>query len=284
MAAKRSNIVLGILAAIILIGLTQTLFVVDQTEKAILLQLGKPVGETYGPGLHIKMPLVQNVIYFDSRILDYDARPEEILTEDKKTMVVDHYSKWRISDPLKFYRRARTIPGAQARLDDIIAAAVREALGRYSLIDLVAHKRQDIMDQVNEEAQKQAEPYGIKVIDVRIKRTDLPAENARAIYGRMKAERERQAKQYRSEGREASSRITAQADKERTVLLAEAQKGAEIARGEGDAKAVKIYAKALNQSPEFYEFQRSLEAYEKSLKDNTRVILTPKTPFLKHFN
>lgn len=282
--AKKSNIFLGVLAAIILIGLSQSLFVVDQTEKAILLQLGKPVGETYGPGLHIKMPLVQNVIYFDSRILDYDARPEEILTEDKKTMVVDHYSKWRIADPLQFYRRARTIPGAQARLDDIIAAAVREALGRYSLIDLVAHKRQEIMNQVNDEAQKQAKPYGIDVLDVRIKRTDLPAENARAIYGRMKAERERQAKQYRSEGREAAARITAQADKERTVILAEAQKNAEITRGEGDAKAVKIYAKALNKSPEFYEFKRSLEAYEKSLTDNTKIILTPKTPFLRHFN
>jgi membrane protease subunit HflC len=263
--------------------LVQTAFTVDQTQTAIVIQLGKPVGnEALGPGLHFKLPMVQNVVFFDSRILDFDARPEEITTTDKKYMNVDSYTKWRIADPLTFYTKVRTIQGARARLDDIVRSQLRVALGRYTLIEVVSHKRQEIMSAVTERSRELLAPYGIEVIDVRIKRTDLPAENARSIYGRMKAERERQAKQYRSEGREAAARIKATADKERTLLLADANKQSEIARGEGEAKAIKIYADALSQSPDFYEFTRSLEAYRNGFKKDSRFILTPKSPFLKH--
>ena len=234
------------------------------------------------PGLHFKLPLVQTVVFFDSRILDFDARPEEITTTDKKYMNVDSYTKWRIADPLTFYTKVRTTQGARARLDDIVRSQLRVALGRYTLIEVVSHKRQEIMSAVTERSRELLAPYGIEVVDVRIKRTDLPAENARSIYGRMKAERERQAKQYRSEGREAAARIKATADKERTILLAEAGKLANITRGEGEALATKIYADALSQSPDFYEFTRSLEAYRKSFRSNSRFILTPKSPFLKH--
>ncbi|MBC17764.1 Protein HflC [Pseudodesulfovibrio profundus] len=280
---KKRTVIFMVLIVLGAFALTQSAFTVDQTEKAIVIQLGKPVGDkALGPGLHFKLPLVQNVVFFDARILDFDAKPEEITTTDKKYMKVDSYTKWRIVEPLTFYTKVRTIQGGQARLDDIIRSQLRVALGRYTLIEVVSHKRQEIMDTVTARSRELLEPYGIDVIDVRIKRTDLPAENARAIFGRMKAERERQAKQYRSEGREVSARIIAEADKERSIILADAEKESEIIRGEGDAMATKIYADALGRSPEFYAFTRSLEAYRKSLKDNSRLIMTPKSPFLKY--
>ncbi|MFH1913599.1 MAG: protease modulator HflC [Pseudomonadota bacterium] len=265
------------------LGLTQVVFTVDQTERAIVLQLGRPVGdEALNPGLHFKLPLVQNVVFFDSRILDFDARPEEITTADKKYMKVDSYTKWRIFDPLTFYTKVRSVQGAQARLDDIIRSQLRVSVGRYTLIEVVSHKRLEIMTAVTQRARELLHPYGIEVVDVRIKRTDLPPENARAIYGRMKAERERQARQYRSEGREASARIIAEADKQRSIILADAEKESSITRGDGDAQATAIYAEALGQAPEFYDFMRSLEAYRKSFSDNTRFIMTPESQFLKH--
>ncbi|XPV76519.1 MAG: protease modulator HflC [Desulfovibrio sp.] len=281
MAKKQpAALIIGILVLLFLV-VTQSAYTVDQTEKAIVLQLGKPVGDTRGPGLHFKMPFVQNVIFFDSRILDYDASPAEILTKDKKNMVVDNYSKWKIADPLTFYTKVRSIPGAQARLDDIIYAELRVALGQYTLIEVVSEKRPEIMDQVTSKSNELLSPYGIQVIDVRIKRTDLPAENERAIFGRMKAERIRQAKQYRSEGSEAAQKIRAKAEKDQTIIIAEAQRESDILRGDGDAEAALIYAQALSKAPSFYEFKRSLDAYEKALKHNTRMILTPSSTFLK---
>lgn len=281
---KRSALVILILVFIGVVSIMECAYTVDQTERAIVLQFGRPVGDaSYGPGLHFKMPFIQDVIYFDSRILDYDAKPEEILTEDKKNMVVDSYAKWRIVDPLTFYRKFKTIPSALVRLDDVVRGQLREVLGRYELKEIVAHKRKDLLEEVTIRTRKQLAAFGIDVVDVRIRRTDLPPENQRAIFNRMRAERERQAKQYRAEGQEMAAKIRAQADKERAVILSEAQKQAQIIRGEGEAEATTIYAKALEEAPSFYEFKRSLEAYEKSLKENTRVIMTPNSPFLKHF-
>ncbi|BCS88588.1 protease modulator HflC [Pseudodesulfovibrio sediminis] len=280
---KKRTIVLLIAVVIGLFVLASAAFTVDQTQKAIVIQLGRPVGsKELGPGLHFKLPLVQNVVFFDARILDFDANPEEITTTDKKYMEVDSYTKWRIVDPLTFYTKVRTIQGARARLDDIVRSQLRVALGRYTLIEVVSHKRKEIMGAVTTRSAELLASYGIEVIDVRIKRTDLPAENERSIFGRMKAERERQAKQYRSEGREASARLIATADKERSIILADANKQAEIVRGEGDGLATKIYADALGQSPEFYAFTRSLEAYRKGFDANSRFILTPKSPFLDY--
>jgi membrane protease subunit HflC len=279
---KKSTIIISVLVILGAFVLTSAAFTVDQTQQAIVIQLGRPVSDRLGPGLHFKLPLVQNVVFFDARILDFDAKPEEITTTDKKYMNVDSYTKWRITDPLTFYTKVRTIQGARARLDDIVRSQLRVALGRYTLIEVVSHKRQEIMDAVTSRSKELLLPYGIEVIDVRIKRTDLPAENARSIYGRMKAERERQAKQYRSEGQEASAKIKANADKERSIILADARKQAEIIRGEGDAQATKIYAESLGQNPDFYDFTRSLDAYRRGFEKNTRFILTPKSPFLKH--
>ncbi len=271
-----------ILIFVLLIGGSQAFFTVYQTQKAIILQLGKPVGEPRGPGLHFKIPFVQNVIYFDSRLLEYDAEPAEVLTSDKKNLVVDNYSKWRIVNPLRFYRTVQTIPRAQARLDDIIYSQLRVALGRYTLTEIVSTKRAEIMSKVTKKSSELIQEFGIQVVDVRIKRTDLPPENEKAIFNRMRAERERQAMKYRSEGQERASVIKSGADKERAVILAEAKKQASEVRGEGDAQATKIYAEAVSQSPDFYAFKRSLDAYEAGFQDNTRIILTPENRFLRY--
>ncbi len=261
--------------------LLQCVFVVDQTERAILLQLGKPVGEDFGPGLNFKLPFVQNVIFFDARVLEYDSPAAEIITQDKKNMVVDNYSRWVIENPLLFYRTVRNIQGGLSRIDDIVYSQLREALGRYTLTEIVAIERSTIMEEVTAKANSLLRDYGIRVIDVRIKRTDLPKENQMAIYGRMQAERERQAKQYRSEGREEAAKITTMADRQRTVILADARRAAESARGEGEAAATAIYAQALTQDPEFYEFVRTMDAYKKTMKDQTQFVLTPESEFFK---
>jgi membrane protease subunit HflC len=194
---------------------------------------------------------------------------------------VDNYSRWRISDPLLFYRTVHNIEGGRSRLDDIIYAELRVSLGRFTLTEIVSSDRAEIMTQVTEKANSLLKDYGILVLDVRIKRTDLPPENQKAIYGRMRAERERQAKQYRSEGREQGVMISTGADRERAIMLAEAEKKAEVLKGEGDARATEIYAASLGQDPEFYKFVRSLEAYRQGLSKNTRLIMTPENEFLE---
>ncbi len=257
---------------------SQCVFIVHQTEQAIILQLGEPKNKVYKAGLHFKVPFIDSVIRFDARILDYDAKPAEALTSDLKTIVLDNYARWRINDPLKFYRSVRTIPNAQARLDAVVYSQMRAHVGRYTLTEVVASERTNIMDSVTSQASKQMKEFGIEVVDARIKRTDLPLENQRAIYERMRAERERQARQYRSEGAEEATKIRSTADKERALILAEANKKAQIIRGQGDAIAAKIFADAYGKSPEFFEFQRSLDAMKKSFENNTKIIVTTDNP------
>lgn len=273
-----------VIAILGLILVTQSAFIVDETERAIVLQLGKPVGQTKKPGLHFKLPFVQNVLFFDARILDYDSRPAEILTLDKKNMMVDNYSKWRIVDPLRFYTTLRTLPMGQARLDDIIYAELRVLLGRHTLTEVVTTKRAQIMEELTRKSNDLVVEYGIEVIDVRIKRTDLPVETQRAVFNRMIAEREREAKTYRAEGEERSANIRSLADREKVILLAEATRTSQQLRGEGDAQAIKIFGNALNQAPEFYEYMRTLEAYKKTMDQNTQLILTPSSPFFRLFH
>ncbi|SDB02038.1 membrane protease subunit HflC [Desulfonatronum thiosulfatophilum] len=282
MKTPRLTLPVFLVAAFLLfILVTQSAYIVDETERGIVLQLGRPVGETKGPGLHFKLPFIQNVLYFDARILDYDSRPAEILTRDKKNMMVDNYSKWRIVDPLRFYTTLRTLPMGQARLDDIIYAELRVLLGRHTLTEVVTTKRSQIMEELTLKSNELVQEYGIEVIDVRIKRTDLPAETQRAVFNRMIAEREREAKTYRAEGEETAANIRSQADRERVILLAQATRTAQHLRGEGDAEAVKIFGEALNRNPDFYEYMRTLEAYKKTFHGNTQIILTPSSPFLR---
>lgn len=278
----RRVIILACSGLLALIVASQCLYTVDESRQAILLQLGKPVAGPLGPGLHFKLPFVQNVVLLDARILQYDASSAEVLTKDKKTMVVDNFAKWRIVDPLQFYRTLTTIPRAQSRLDDLVYAEVRVAIGNYSLDEVVSAKRSEIMSIVTYNVNETVKGMGIQILDVRIKRTDLPPQNEKAIFGRMRAERERQAKLYRSEGQEEAAKIKSQAEKERTVILADAGRESETLRGQGEGEATRIFAEALNQSPEFYSFLRSMDAYKKAFQENSRVIMTPSTSFMKH--
>ena len=280
MRSVKSAIFTFLLLGVVVL-LQQSLFIVQQTQQALVIQLGHPLDKVYRPGLHIKLPFIQNVVYFDARILDYDARPAEALTSDLKSMVLDNYARWKIVDPLRFYRTMRTEANAQARLDAVIYSQIRAHIGRHTLTEVVNDKRTSIMDSVTAKTSQQMSEFGIKIVDVRIKRTDLPAENQRAIFDRMRAERERQATQYRSEGSEESTKIRSEADKERALILAEANKKSQVLRGEGDAEAARIYAEAFSKSPEFFSFQRGLEALRKSLGDNTRMVLTPDSPLLQ---
>jgi len=278
----RRYVILIIAGAVAALALMQSLFTVDETQQAILLQLGKPVSGTRGPGLHVKAPFFQNVVYIDSRVLNYEAKSAEVLTKDKKNLVVDNYAKWRIVDPLLFYRTLRTLPRAQSRLDDLVYAEVRVAIGNYTMDEVVSSRRAEIMAIVTSNVNDTAKNFGLQIMDVRVRRTDLPPQNEKAIFGRMKSERERQAKLYRSEGQEESAKIKSGSDRERTVILAEAGRAAEVLRGEGDAMATQTHADSLGQSPEFYSFMRSLEAYRKALKENGRVVMTPGSGFMKY--
>lgn len=277
---SKKAVTLIVLAVVVIFFASQSLFVVHQTERALVFQLGNPVDRVFGPGLHVKLPFIQNVILFNARILDYDARSAEALTSDKKAIVLDNYARWRIVDPLQFYRSLRTIRDAQARLDDVVYSQLRAQVGRHTLTEVVSSKRSSIMTDVTRRASEIMKEYGVEVVDVRIKRTDLPAENQRAIFGRMRAERERQAKQYRSEGVEEATKLRSGADRERAVLMAEANRRSSVIRGEGDAEAARIFAQAFSQSPEFYAFQRGLEALKKGLQGSTKMVITNGDPLM----
>jgi membrane protease subunit HflC len=278
---KKLSAGIVVLVLIGVLALGQILYTVDQTESAIVLQLGKPVRTVYEPGLHFKTPLAQQVIFFDNRVLEYDADARVVVTQDKKNLVVDNYAKWRIKDPLKFYQTMRNEPGAQARLDDIIYSNIRAELGKYTLSQVVSENRSHIMEAVTRDTDEKAISYGIEVVDVRIKRADLPEENEKHVFGRMQAEREQEAKRYRSEGEEAAIKIRAEADKERTILLAEAKRKAEELKGEGDATATKIYADAYGQDQEFFEFIRTMEAYKRSMNEETLLVISPDSEFFR---
>lgn len=249
-----------IILLVIILGIgSQALFIVHQTEQAIILQLGEPKDRIYKAGLHFKIPFIDSVVRFDARILDYDARPAEALTSDLKTIVLDNYARWHIINPLQFYRTVRTIPNAQTRLDAVVYSQMRAHVGRCTLTEVVSSERTNIMDSVTKQASTQMREFGIEVVDARIKRTDLPPENQRAIYDRMRAERERQARQYRSEGTEEATKVRSKADKERALILAEAKKKAQIIQGEGDAEADKILQTPIQNPRTFLNFSAVLK-------------------------
>ena len=267
----KSLVIVLIMAAI---GLFLSAYTIDETEQAIIIEFGRPVDEpVIEAGLHFKMPWRQ-LVKFENRILEYDVKPTAILSLDKKRLEVDNYARWRISEPLKFYRAVRTINGGLSRIDPIVYSEIRVELGKHNLTEIVDKRREKIMDIVTEEARNKLQEYGIDVIDVRIKRADLSQENEKAVFDRMIAERERQAKQYRSEGEEEALKIRAETDKEKTIILAEAYKESQEISGEGDARAVEIYAGAFKSDPDFYEFVRTLEAYKKVIDDKTTLILS----------
>ena len=280
MRRKTLMIVIGLLA-LILVG-SQSLYVVNQIEMAIILQLGEPVDTVTEPGLHAKLPFIQEAVFLDRRILGLEARTAGTYTQDKKAIVLDHYTRWHIKDPLRFYQSVRNIPTAQSRLENIVDSQLKAFIGRYTLTDVVSGKRGEIIQTVTKQASDRAKDMGIEVIDVRIRRTDLPPQNQQAIFERMKTERERMAKQYRSEGDEEAAKINSLANREREIIIATARQQAAVIRGEGDAEATRIYAEAMSKDPKFYEFTRSLDAYKKATEENTRLMLPLDSPFLKH--
>jgi len=261
-----------------------SMFTVSMTQNAIVLQLQEHKKTITEPGLRFKIPFFQEVRYFTKMLLVLDAPPADIITKDKKTMLIDNYTMWRIQDPLLFLQTLRTEPAGESRLDDIVKSELRVELGTHNLIDVVTKTREEIMEKVTKEANIKSVQYGIEVLDVRIKRADLPGDNAQKVFGRMRSERERIAKKYRSEGEEEATKIRAETDKEKVILVAEAYKKEQEVRGNGDARATKIYADAFNKDREFYAFMRSMEAYKNSLKTDTTVILSEKSDFLKYLN
>ncbi len=257
-------------------------FIVDITQTAIVVQLGKPVNNVTEPGLYLKVPFIQEVTYFDKRLLDYDSSAQDVITQDKKTLLLDNFAKWRITDPLKVYQAFQSQRGALQRLHDIIYSELRVELGRHDLSEIVSKTRAEIMKIVTERANEKASAYGIAIQDVRIKRADLPEQNEKAVFARMQAERERQAKQYRAEGAEEAQKIRSEAEKDREIILAEAYRESEELRGSGDAKAFRIYADAYRQDQRFFEFTRSMEAYKKTFNDKSTVVMSPDSEFFRY--
>ncbi len=280
--SKLRIIGIGFLLLIILMFVgASPFFVVDVIQTAIVVQLGKPVRTITEPGLQFKIPFIQEIIKFDKRLLDYDSEPQDVVTRDKKTLVIDNFAKWRIVEPLTFYEAFRTQEAARARLDDIIYSELRVDLGQHDLSEIISQERSKIMATVTKIANEKALEYGIEILDVRIKRADLPEQNEKAVFTRMQAERGREAKRYRSEGGEEAQKIRSEAEKEKEILLAEAYKTQQGLMGDGDAKAFRIYAEAYGQDPEFFEFVRTMEAYKKVLSQDTKLILTPDSEFFK---
>ena len=280
----KQNIVLAILGVVILLFLMgiSPFFVVDITETALVVQLGKPVRNVTEPGLNFKIPFIQDITRFDKRLLDYDAAPEDVITKDKKTLSIDNFAKWRIIDPLKVFQAFGSQRAAKRRLHDIIYSELRVELGRHDLSEIVSQTRADVMRVVTQRSNEKALVYGIEIQDVRIKRADLPEQNEKAVFARMQAERERQAKQYRAQGAEEAQKIRSEAEKDREILLAVAYKTSEELRGSGDAKAFKAYAKAYRKGPKFFEFTRTMEAYKKSFGDKSTIVMGPDSEFFKY--
>ena len=267
------KILIGIGAILVFLGFT-SIFIVDETEQVVVLQFGKPVRIITEPGLHMKVPFpIQEKNVFDNRLLEYDSPPEEILSKDKKSLIVDNYVRWKIVDPLQFLKTVQAIPTALSRMDDIVYSELRRELGTHDMVEIITENREELMEKVTVASNLSTRDYGIEVVDVRIRRVDLPSQNEESIYARMDAERKRQANKFRSEGEEEAQKIRATTDRDKTIILADAYKQAERIRGEGDAKAVEVYADAYSADPKFYEFVRTLDAYKKIIDDKTMLVL-----------
>lgn len=281
---NRSTIAGLALIALVAVVAASSLFVVTQAEQALVLRLGAHRATVKDPGLHVKWPLIEDVVRYDQRLLSLEPPAEEIILGDQKRIVVDTYTRYRISDPLKFYQTLRNEQNARNQLTQIVSSALRQAMGQIMLPSLLSEERTRIMQDILKEVAERAGSYGISVADVRIRRADLPEETSQAIYDRMKSERERQAKELRAQGYEWGQQIRARADRERTVILAEATRQANELRAQGDTSSSRIYNDAYGKDARFYDFWRSLEAYRKTLGDgNTTYVLSPDSDYFRYF-
>jgi len=267
------------------VGLYMGAFIVRQTEQAIVLQFGKPKETITMPGLHWKLPFVETVDYFDKRILDLDMPSQEVIAADQKRLVVDAFARFRITDALEFYKTVRDEGIARQRLGNILESSMRSALGSATFQDVVRDRREQLMHKIRDQVNTEANNFGIEVIDVRIKRTDLPEANSEAIYRMMQTERQREAAEFRAEGAASANRIRATADREATVTKAEATRKSEQMRGEGDAERNRVFAEAYSKDADFFAFYRSMQAYERGLgAGDTRLLISPNSEFFRYFN
>jgi membrane protease subunit HflC len=280
-----SRLVLAVIAAVIVAAIVadSSLFTVSQTEQALVTQFGQPVRVIEQPGLHAKLPLMQTVIFFDRRLLDYEVPPEEVILGGQRRLIVDGFARFRIVDPLRYYQAVGIgEEGIRARLNSVVSSALRRVLGNEQLLNVLSVQRGRIMGLIRDQSNTEMRGFGVTVEDVRIRRADLPEENTQAVLARMQSERERVAKQARAEGAEASAKIRADAERERTVLLAEARATADKLRGEGEARAIATYADAVRHDPGFFQTWRTLRAYREAFASGSaRLVLTPDSPFLK---
>ena len=281
---NRSIILLGILAAAILTA-ASALFTVHQTQQVLITQFGEPRKVIQEPGLHWKLPFIQNVISFDRRLLDFDAPGEEVILGDQRRLIVDSFTRYRITDPLRFFQTVgATEAGIRARLNSIVTSSLRRVLGNEPLLSVLSTDRARIMGEIRRQVNEEARQFGIAVEDVRIRRADLPGENTQAILSRMQSERERVAREARAEGAEVAQRVRASAERERTVLIAEAQAQADILRGQGEQEAIRIFAEAFQRDPAFFQFWRTMQAYREAFAEgDTRLVLTPDSEFFRYF-
>jgi modulator of FtsH protease HflC len=283
----RLNLVGGLVAALIVLALIVAygaLFTVYQTRQALVVRLGEPVRVITEPGLHFKIPLIDSVITIDKRILDLENPAQEVIASDQKRLVVDAFARYRIRDVLKFYQTVGNVEFANSQLSILLNSALRRVLGEATLTQVVRDQREHLMGRVREQLNTEAQGYGIAVVDVRIRRADLPEQNSQAVYQRMQTERQQEAAQYRAEGAQKAQEIRARSDRDVTVLLAEAQSKGERTRGEGDGERNRIFAEAFGRDPDFFAFYRSMQAYEAGLRSNdTRMLLRPDSEFFRFF-
>ena len=278
----KSLIAFVVVVVAVLIAYNLFTFTVDETRKAAVLRFGEIVRIVEEPGLYFKVPIVQKVTYLEDRVLNYDIQPRNVLTSDQKRLVIDIYAIWRVGVPQAYIESTGgSLRNAQSRIDDIVYSDLRNILAKNTLDEIVSEKRLEYLQQVAELSREKLQEFGIVLIDVRIKRADLPTEIEQAVFSRMRSERERIAAQLRAEGDEQSRQIRSTADKDAEIILADARKDAEKVRGEGDARALEIYAEAYNQDPEFYRFWRTLDSYRVALADNTRIVLTTDSEYLE---
>ena len=274
-----------ILSTISLVLFSSSIFTLDQRQQALILQFGEPIRVIKTPGIKFKMPFLQNAVIFDKRIIDLGISEQEVIASDQKRLIINAFAKYQIIDPLKFYTTVATQQGLANKLSGIIDSSLRQVIGEATLNELLTENRTDIMTDIKEAVSKSSEIFGIKIVDVRIMRADLPQENSDAIFARMQTEREKEAREIRAKGAEEADRIRAEADKQRTIILAEAKKTADLTRGEGDATSIKIYADSYGKDPEFAEFYRSMSAYRESLKnDKTKMVISPDNEFFRYMN
>jgi membrane protease subunit HflC len=283
----RLGITGGVIAVVVVLALLvgySALFTVYQTQQALVIRLGDPVRVVTAPGLHVKIPLIDNVIYIDKRILDLENPAQEVIASDQKRLVVDAFARYKVVNPLRFFQTVGTVEGANSRLSTLLNSALRRVLGESTLTEVVRDQREQLMARVRQQLDREAQDFGISVVDVRIRRADLPEQNSQAVYQRMQTERQREAAEFRGIGSQRAQEIRARADREVTVLVAEATSRAEQTRGEGDAERNRIFAEAYNKDPDFFSFYRSMQAYEAGLKpSDTRLLLRPDSEFFRYF-